>query len=397
MKQNTGTYYCIFTVQKSHAAVFWNQQSEICRLLLPETSLNSLKSRIPQNASPQAPNKTIASVIKAVQNYFSEQPVKFTHIKTDLSTCSEFTRKVLCALSKVGYGKTISYKQLAQAAGCPGGARAIGRALGKNPLPLIIPCHRVIRADGNPGGFSAAGGVKQKLAMLKLENIEIDDLAKTKANACATLTNQRITKGTDHIIETDPEFGKWIKQLAKIELKIDNLTSPFQALLEAIVYQQLTGKAAATIYKRLLSLFGGQTNIAPLDLLRAEDAELRAAGLSGPKIAAIRDLAEKCLAGDLPDLAKLKHMPNDEIIDCLVKIRGIGRWTAEMLLIFRLGRADVLAIDDYGLKKGLTILRNKKELVSAKELKEQGKTWKPYRTIASWYLWRIAESQILKP
>ncbi len=90
-------------------------------------------------------------------------------------------------------------------------------------------------------------------------------------------------------------------------------------------------------------------------------------------------------------------MPNDEIIDRLVKIRGIGRWTAEMLLIFRLGRADVLAIDDYGLKKGLTILRNKKELVSAKELKEQGKTWKPYRTIASWYLWRIAEFKILKP
>ena len=154
----------------------------------------------------------------------------------------------------------------------------------------------------------------------------------------------------------------------------------------------MTGKAAGTIYARVLALFGTTSTINPLDIIRAKDSELRQAGLSGPKILAIRDLSEKTLAGEVPEIDHLKKMSDEEIISTLVKIRGIGRWTVEMLLIFKLGRPDVLAIDDYGLKKGFAILRGCTKLPSPTQLKNEGKIWQPYRTIASWYLWRIAEN-----
>ncbi len=166
----------------------------------------------------------------------------------------------------------------------------------------------------------------------------------------------------------------------------------FVALAEAIVYQQLSGKAAATIYARLCALFPrAHEGPTPRQILRATEERLRSAGLSRTKTLSLKDLARRTAAGELPTLAETRKMDNDAIIERLTAVRGIGRWTVEMLLMFRLGRPDVLPVDDYGIQKGFAAAFKKRELPSPKEVARRGERWKPYRTLASWYLWRAAE------
>jgi 3-methyladenine DNA glycosylase/8-oxoguanine DNA glycosylase len=165
--------------------------------------------------------------------------------------------------------------------------------------------------------------------------------------------------------------------------------SIFAALAEAIVYQQLNGKAAAAIFARLCGLFPRDV-LSTGRLLRASDEKLRGVGLSRSKLLSLRDLAQKVEDGGVPTLAEIHRMPDETIIERLSEVRGIGRWTAEMLLIFRLGRPDVLPVDDYGVRKGFAIAYER-ELPSPKELAAYGSRWTPYRTLASWYFWRVVE------
>lgn len=180
-----------------------------------------------------------------------------------------------------------------------------------------------------------------------------------------------------------------IDSIGPFRLEWDRKPSIFVALAEAIVYQQLTGKAAATIYRRLCALFpeGAPT---PEHILAASDEELRGVGLSRSKVLSLRDLARRAADGEIPTQSEIRGMGDEAIIERLTQIRGIGRWTAEMLLIFHLGRPDVLPVDDYGVRKGFAIAYDR-ELPSPKELAAYGARWKPYRTVASWYLWRVVE------
>lgn len=389
--------YCchLFTVEKKHLAIIWNSKNQIKRLYLPQDSRTELRQKILRdnnNTYYAQPNPKIASLIRQIKNYFSGKAFNFVGFEYDLRQVNEFARQVLAELVKVPPGRTVSYGELAHRAGKARAARAVGRAVANNPVPLLIPCHRVIKSDGSPGGFSGAGGCEQKLKMLEIEGVKIRKAEKPKKCIKSAKTYSEIVRtGVKKLCKADPEMAIWIKKLPPFELNLDNKITSFQALLEAIVYQQLTGKAAGTIYTRLLQLFGCSESVSPLDIIRAQDSELRKSGLSGPKILAIRDLAEKTQAGLIPEFATLEEMSDAEIIQCLTRVRGIGRWTAEMLLIFRLGRLDVLAADDYGLKKGFAVLRKLQQLPSSKQLQEEGKCWSPYRTIASWYLWRIAD------
>jgi 3-methyladenine DNA glycosylase/8-oxoguanine DNA glycosylase len=166
--------------------------------------------------------------------------------------------------------------------------------------------------------------------------------------------------------------------------------STFDALAESIVYQQLNGKAAATIYARVCALFqGGEVH--PEGLLALGDGELRAAGLSRGKTLALRDLAKRTLAGTVPTLTELDTMTDDAIVESLVQVRGIGRWTAEMLLIFRLRRPDVLPTTDYGIRNGFMLTYRKRSLPTPEEVARHGEKWKPHRSAASWYLWRAVD------
>ena len=164
----------------------------------------------------------------------------------------------------------------------------------------------------------------------------------------------------------------------------------FQSLLRSIVYQQLSGKAAGAIYDRVQGLFG-DAGARPEALLRLDDAALRGAGLSRNKVAAVRDLAAKTITGVVPALDELALLEDEAVIERLVQVRGIGRWTVEMLLMFRLRRPDVLSVDDLGVRKGFMLTYGHTEMPRPAALRAHAENWRPWRSVASWYMWRAVE------
>lgn len=169
-------------------------------------------------------------------------------------------------------------------------------------------------------------------------------------------------------------------------------TEPYDALCEAVVYQQLHAKAAATIYGRIVEQIGSGAFPRPEQLLKATDERLRAAGLSRNKALALRDIAGHASDGRLPTRAESRRLSDAELIERLTDIRGIGRWTVEMFLMFNLGRPDVLPADDLGVRKGFMSAYRKRELPTPRALAEYGLRWAPYRTLAAFYLWRAADT-----
>lgn len=194
-----------------------------------------------------------------------------------------------------------------------------------------------------------------------------------------------------HLAAADPELGRVMKAVGPFGLEVGTMQDPFGSLAESIVYQQLTGKAAATIYGRVAAIYAPKRKLRPEDVLATPDATLRAAGLSGAKTLALKDLAAKAIDGTVPTLAMLHALPDDEIVERLTDVRGIGRWTVEMMLMFRLGRPDVLPATDYGVRKGFARAFRKRKLPEPKALLAYGERWRPFRTVASWYLWRVLE------
>jgi len=167
---------------------------------------------------------------------------------------------------------------------------------------------------------------------------------------------------------------------------------PFDALAESIAYQQLSGKAAATIFGRVRALYPKRKWLDPEQLLATPDETLRAAGLSRAKTAALKDLAAKTIDGTVPAGRALIRMSDDEIITRLTAVRGIGRWTVEMLLLFDLGRPDVWPVDDYGVRKGFAKTFGRRKLPTPKQLMKFGEKWRPYRSMAAWYFWRALDT-----
>jgi 3-methyladenine DNA glycosylase/8-oxoguanine DNA glycosylase len=194
-----------------------------------------------------------------------------------------------------------------------------------------------------------------------------------------------------HLKRVDERMAGLIEQVGPFRLELKGQISPYESLSEAIVYQQLHGKAAATIAARVKAAFDSDRFPAPERLLSAPDAPLRAAGLSRNKLAALRDLATRTLDGTVPEFDALQAMSDDEIVKRLTVVRGIGRWTVEMMLIFRLGRPDVLPVDDYGVRKGFARIYSRGRMPSPQRLAIRGAPWAPFRSVAAWYLWRATE------
>ena len=307
-----------------------------------------------------------------------------------------FHRRVYEAARAIPPGATRSYGEIAAGVGAPGSARAVGQALGRNPFAIIVPCHRVLAANGRLGGFSANGGASTKLRMLSIEG--------ARAASQRRLFDGDGTLGFDpraavaHLRQADPALARIIDAAGPCTIELKRTPSIFAALAEAIVYQQLNGKAAATIYGRVCALFPrAQDGPTAAHIARASDEKLRGAGLSRPKLLALRDLAARELAGEIPTLADARAMDDAALIERLTAVRGIGRWTVEMLLMFRLGRPDVLPVDDYGVRKGFAVALRKRELPDRATLERRGARWQPYRTVASWYLWRAVELDKTSP
>jgi 3-methyladenine DNA glycosylase/8-oxoguanine DNA glycosylase len=198
-------------------------------------------------------------------------------------------------------------------------------------------------------------------------------------------------KAAAHLSKIDPDLGRVIKATGPVLLVPDEARTPFYALLRAIAHQQLSGRAAETIMGRFHNLFPNIPHPEPDQVLALEDTTLRGVGFSRPKIKYIKDLAARALAGHVPSHDEIHTLTDEQLIERLTEIKGIGRWTVEMLLIFKLGRMDVLPIHDLGIQKGFMITYRKRRLPKPETILKYGEKWRPYRTIASWYLWRAVD------
>ncbi len=191
-------------------------------------------------------------------------------------------------------------------------------------------------------------------------------------------------------LSADPRWAELIARVGPPRLGIDRTRSPYHALLRAIAHQQLHGRAAEAILGRLETLAGGSLPEAP-HLLSLPEPHLRGCGFSGSKIAALRDLAAHTRAGTVPTRRACARLSDDALIERLTQIRGIGRWTVEMLLISALGRPDILPVDDFGVREGYRRLHGHDEHLKPRALAALGAAWAPYRSFAAWYLWRATE------
>jgi 3-methyladenine DNA glycosylase/8-oxoguanine DNA glycosylase len=194
-----------------------------------------------------------------------------------------------------------------------------------------------------------------------------------------------------HLSDADPMLGALIERVGPYLLRPRRTQSLFAAVVRAIVYQQLSGMAAATILGRVRAMYSPKRFPTPRDILATPPERLRAAGLSAAKTAALRDLAERSLDGTVPTMRRVRLMSDEEVIERLVRVRGVGRWTAEMLLMFRLGRADVLPLSDLGIRKGFALTFGNRRLPAAITIERRAERWRPYRSVACWYLWRALE------
>ncbi len=491
--------YALFDTPIGSCGIAWSGNG-IVALQLPEADERATRARMTKllpSAAEAEPPAQLREAIAAITDLLSGKPADLSALPLDMQAVPPFHRRVYEAARDIPPGGTLSYGAIATEIGSPGAARAVGQALGRNPFAIIVPCHRVVAANGKLGGFSANGGVTTKARLLALETpnptassadssprtttnvtrsreaaqvstLQSEKTKKTassakkgatsktagspakakaaangaaakkgttgKASAGKTAANGAAATGKAaansaaatgkaaasgaaakkstagkagagkaadyefspktalaHLRKADPKLGKFIDGAGPFDMIINPADSVFGMLAEAIIYQQLTAKAASTIFGRVCEVTSGGKRPKPKDVLATSEEKLRGAGLSNAKTRALLDLAEKAESGELPTLAKIKQLPDDEIIETLVKVRGVGRWTAEMFLIFRLGRPDVLPLDDYGLRRGYSLVFGTKDLPSKEELTKAGEKWAPYRTAASWYLWKAAE------
>ena len=313
-------------------------------------------------------------------------------IPLDFAGIPPFHQEVYRVALAIPAGEPISYGQLAARAGSPQAARAVGQAMRRNPFPLIVPCHRVVAAGGGLGGFSAAGGLTTKRRLLSIEKRAVAEEDRARESRWPF----EMDLARRHLRKHDPELGQAIGRLGAVRFVRQSGRSPYRALFRAIVYQQLHVKAASTILGRVLALYAPKQFPAPENLLATPETQLRAAGLSRNKTAAVRDLSVKVLDGTVPSVRRLSGMDDETIIEQLVAVRGIGRWTAEMFLISLLGRPDVMPVDDLGVRKGFGLVFGGEPVPPPGVILERAEAWRPYRTVATWYLWQAADSLLFQ-
>jgi len=387
----TASGFALFDTAIGRCGVAWGEGG-VAGIQLPEAGERETRARMLQRfpvAGEVPPPPEVQRVIDRIVSLLRGEASDLSTIALDMDQIPAFHRRVYEAARAIPPGATLSYGDVAARAGAPGAARAVGQALGRNPFPIVVPCHRVLAAGGKIGGFSAQGGIATKRRMLAIEGAPINGAAIPLLAGDGALGFDPVL-AIAQLRAADAALARAIDEIGPFRMQLKPAASVFAALAEAIVYQQLNGKAAAAIFARLSALFPRGRPTAGR-LLRISEEKLRGAGLSRSKLLSLRDLAQKAEDGTIPTLAEIQGMADETIIERLSEVRGIGRWTAEMLLIFRLGRPDVLPVDDYGVRKGFAIVFDKNGLPSPKELATYGARWQPYRTVASWYLWRVVE------
>jgi len=380
--------FTLFDTGIGRCGVAWGAQG-VAAIQLPEVddgeTVAHLTERLP-NAEPLPPPPQVMDAIDSIVALLDGQGGKasdLSGVELDMADVPPFHRRVYELSRTIPRGETLSYGEVAARLGSPGAARAVGQALRRNPFAIVVPCHRVVAAGGKLGGFSANGGLCTKIELLTRE---------ARAVNPATALQYSPAAAARHLRRVDPVMAGLMDKVGRLALNLTGAPTTFAALARSIVYQQLHGRAAAAIYGRLCALFpeSGAT-LRPADILVASEEELRGAGLSRAKMLSLRDLARRADEGAIPTLAEATSMEDEAIITELSEVRGIGRWSAQMFLIFTLGRPDVLPAGDLGVRKGFGVTYLGGDMPTPKALIEFGEQWKPYRSAASWYLWRAAD------
>jgi methylated-DNA-[protein]-cysteine S-methyltransferase len=389
----TANGFALFDTKIGRCAIAWGGRGVVA-VQLPEacdsTTRGRLLQRVPHASEASAPAQ-VQRAIDGIVALLQGEATDLSFVMLDMERVPPFHRRVYEITRSIPPSETLTYGEVATRLGAPGSARAVGQALGRNPFAIIVPCHRVLAAGGKAGGFSASGGITTKLQLLSIEGRQPTN-APTLFDGDGNVDFDP-SVAVERLRATDAQLASVIDVVGPFGMRLKTTPSMFGALAEAIVYQQLNGKAAAAIYACVCALFASALEGPNAEqFLDVSSEQLRAAGLSRSKILSLRDLAERTVAGDIPTLAEAQRMDDEAIIEQLTQVRGVGRWTAQMLLMFRLGRPDVLPVDDYGIRKGFAITFATDELPARREVEERGALWKPYRTVASWYLWRAAES-----
>jgi methylated-DNA-[protein]-cysteine S-methyltransferase len=385
--------YTLFDTPLGRCGIAWNARG-VARLQLPEANDAATRAKLlgddeTEPASP--PPAEVQRAIDGINALLRGTASDLSSVPLDMAGVPPFHRRVYDAVRAIPPGASLSYGEVAAKAEAPGAARAVGQAMRRNPFSILVPCHRVFAAGGKIGGYSAHGGLATKLRLLSLEAAAAEGAA-TLFEGDGVLPFDPAF-ALDYLRDADPVLGRMIDTVGPFRMQIRRAPSIFIALAEAIVYQQLHAKAAAAIFARLRALYP-RAHEAPTaaQIIKTGDAKLRGAGLSQSKLLSLRDLARRDAAGEIPHLAEINRLDDEAIIEKLTQVRGIGRWTVEMLLIFRLGRADVLPLDDFGVRKGFGYAFKKNRGMPTKdEMEKRGRRWQPYRSVASWYLWRAAD------
>ena len=331
------------------------------------------------------PPRFVREALKRLQAHLLGRPQDFASIPLDFARSSPRFREVEVALRNTGAGTTVDAEALAARIALQGGSARLRQLLARNPLPVLLPAHRVLGAGGLLGAWGGGEALHERL--LVLESVGQPRLYGKDGVPDAA----RLEEALRHLRGADARLGELIERVGPYRLTLRQGHSPYESLARSIVGQQITGRAAQAILARLAALFGTVGVPPPERIRRATDAKLRAAGLSGGKARAFRDLAAHALAGRVPSWKVLRRWPDERILATLTEIHGIGRWTVEMLLLFRLGRPDVLPLGDLGIRKGYGRAFARGRLSSARELQRRGWRWRPFRSVASWYLWRALE------
>ncbi|WP_437962869.1 methylated-DNA--[protein]-cysteine S-methyltransferase (plasmid) [Sorangium sp. So ce119] len=386
--------FTLFDTAIGRCGIAWGERG-VAFVQLPEARDSETRARVLQRlpgALEAPPPPDVQRALDAIVALLRGEASDLSAVALDMERVPPFHRRVYEVARTIPPGATLTYGDIAGRLGAPGSARAVGQALGRNPFPIVVPCHRVLAAGGKVGGFSGSGGVTTKLRLLAIEGAQASGAAQADDGGGGALGFDP-DAAVEHVRASDAALARLIDAVGPFRMQLDRTSSLFGALAESIVYQQLTGKAAATIFARVRALFPrAHEGPTPEQILRAPDEKLRGAGLSRAKLLALRDLARRAADGELPTLAEARGMEDEELVERLTQVRGIGRWTVEMLLMFRLGRPDVLPVDDYGIRKGFAIALGQGDLPARKALEQHGARWRPYRTVASWYLWRAVDT-----
>jgi methylated-DNA-[protein]-cysteine S-methyltransferase len=396
----------VFETALGWMGIAWTDAGAAC-IQLPEGSRDATARRLRARAAHAAADghgrpAWLGGAIRRLTRHLSGEPQSFHDVPLDAAAVPPFHAEVYAVCRGIAPGTTQTYGELARTLGRPGAARAVGQAMARNPFPIVVPCHRVLASGGKPGGFSAYGGLVTKERLLLLEGgaklPTIGGRRRAAAKRVASRSKVGVAGALPYDVraavralrKADPKLAALMDRVGPLRLRLKEPQSTLASLAEAIVYQQLAAKAAQTIHGRFLALFEG--GVPTADALGAlTDDQLRAAGLSRGKTAALRDLARRSLAGEVPEMEALAAETDTTVIERLTRVRGVGRWTVEMLLIFRLGRPDVLPVDDFGVRKGYQVAFKKRELPHPKALAAYGERWAPYRSLAAWYLWRALD------